>query len=104
MTGSAWLCDLLHLQIFPPVVLHVSKPGCWGFKLECGPPFGPATAPYAGKGSFRDLPNVKMTPNVMFQTEQFWDNSAAFVGANLKAFVEGRQLNPISIVRNITVY
>ena len=51
--------------------------GCWGYKLECGPPFGPSN----GTDSFRDQ-RPRMTPNVMFQTKQFWDNSAAFVGAN----------------------
>jgi hypothetical protein len=41
-----------------------TQDGCWGFKLDCGPPFGKATQPWAGKGDFRKLGNVRMTPNV----------------------------------------
>ena len=97
------LYDALEGNAIGGAILDVWPDGCWGFKLECGPPFGPGTRPYAGKGgrgSFRDLPNVRMTPNVMFQFEQFWDNSAAFCGANLNALVRGQPLD--GVVRNIT--
>jgi lactate dehydrogenase-like 2-hydroxyacid dehydrogenase len=94
------LHDTLAAGAIGGAILDTWPDGCWGVNVECGAPYGSGTEPYAGTGSFKDLPNVKMTPMVMMQTEQFWDNSAKFCGANLKAFVDGRPLQ--GIVRNIT--
>ena len=58
---------------------------------------------YAGKGgwgSFAELANVQMTPSAIFQFGQFWGNPAAFCGANLNAFVQGKPLS--GVVRNTT--
>lgn len=94
------LYDALFGNLIGGAILDVWPDGCWGFKLDCGPPYGATTEPYSGKGSFRDLPNVRMTPNVMFQSDNLWDNSAAFTGANLRALVNGDPLQ--GVVRNIT--
>ena len=71
------LYDVLEAKKIGGAILDTFPDGCWGFKLECGPPFGEATFPFQGKGNFKDLDNVQLTPNVMMQTQQFFDNSAA---------------------------
>lgn len=80
-------------------ILDVEPQGCFGIGVECGPPYGAPAQPFKQSNKFQDLPNVVLSGNVMMQTELFWDNSAKFVGANLKALVQGKPL--AGIVRPI---
>ena len=94
------LYDALASNTIGGAIIDTWSHGCWGEAMACGPPYGAVTEPYGGKGSFAALPNVRMTPNVQFQTRTFWDQSAAFCGANLRALVNGQPLQ--QVVRNIT--